>query len=135
MAFKLTKAEDARKAEIEANLEQLVGEVEDGRNELQEAIQKLVDDFNEKYIDPFNAALGEAGGFIEDIYNERQNEYDERSERWQEGDNGQNAYEWLQNWENAVGELEEMSPLECPVLELEITDAANIVAGLEGEAY
>jgi vacuolar-type H+-ATPase subunit H len=133
MAFKLTSKEDARKSDLEAELEQAVGAVEDARNELQEEIAKLIADFNEKHVDPLNAKLEEAHGFVEDIVNERQGEYDDKSERWQEGDRGQSAQSWLQDWETGMNELEAMEQVEVPEVYITIPDAHNALAGLPFE--
>jgi flagellar biosynthesis chaperone FliJ len=134
VAFKLTKAEDARKSEYEAELETLVGGVEDARNELQEKIQALVEEFNEKHIQPLNDKLEEVRGFVEDIHSERQSDYDDKSEGWQEGDRGQNAYQWLSDWENGLNDLDGMEPLETPDVSVDVPDAANVLAGLPFEA-
>jgi vacuolar-type H+-ATPase subunit H len=133
MAFKLTSKEDARKSELEAELEQAVGAVEDARNELQEEIAKLIADFNEKHVDPLNTKLEEAHGFVEDIVNERQGEYDDKSERWQDGERGQSAQSWLQEWESSMGELEAMEQVEVPEVYITIPDAHNALAGLPFE--
>lgn len=134
MAFRLTKAEDARKTEYETELEQLVGSVTDAQDELREQITKLVDDFNEKYVNPLNEKLEEVRGFVEDIHSERQTDFDGKSERWQEGERGQAAQDWLQEWENGMGDLEDMPLLEAPDVGLDIPDAANVLAGLPFEA-
>lgn len=133
MAFKLTKAEDSRKTEIEIELEAAVGAVEDERAELQEKIDALVADFNDTVITPLNATLTEARNFIEDIVNERQGDYDDKSERWQDGDNGQNAQAWLQEWESGINELEDVEAVEDLVVEIAIPDAHNIFTGLPTE--
>jgi hypothetical protein len=133
VAFKLTKAEDARKNELETELEQVVGVLEDARTELQDQIEKLVTDFNEKHIDPLNTKLEEVHGFVEDIVNERQGEYDDKSERWQEGERGQSAQSWLQDWESSLSDFEGMAAVEVPEVDITIPDANNILAGLPFE--
>jgi Rad3-related DNA helicase len=133
MAFKLTKAEDTRKASIEANLEEVVGKVEDAKNQLEADIAALVETFNAEAVTILNEALEDARGFVEDIHRERSEEYDMKSERWMEGERGQAAYDWLQSWETAVGELDEVAELDAPTIEFEIPDAASVVQQLEGE--
>jgi exonuclease VII small subunit len=133
VAFKLTSKEDARKSELEAELEQEVGAMEDAKTELQDAIQKLIDDFNEQHVEPLNAKLTEARGFVEDIYNERQGEYDDKSERWQEGERGEAAQSWLTEWQTGMDALDDMSPIEAPTVDIEIPDAHNTLAQLPFE--
>jgi hypothetical protein len=48
VAFKLTKAEDARKSEYESELNQIYGDADDAKSELGEKISDLVTEFNEK---------------------------------------------------------------------------------------
>lgn len=130
MAFKLTKQEDARKSELEQELETLVGVVEDEKAELEAAMQKLIDDFNETVVAPLREKMQEAYGFVEDIVNERQGEFDDKSERWQEGDRGQAAQDWLQTWERSLIDLEAPLDAESPTFEFEVPDANNALCEL-----
>lgn len=136
MAFKLTKAEDARKDELEVKLTELVGGIEDAKTTLMEDIDKLVEAFNEEYIRPFNEVLTEARGFVEDIGNERRGQFDDKSENWQDGERGQSADEWTSMWENAVSDLEDMGEVASPEItnDIEIPDAANTLMELPMEA-
>jgi hypothetical protein len=134
VAFKLTKQEDARKSELEAELEQLVGEATDGLEVLREKIGELVTEFNEKYVSPLSEKMTEAYGFVEDIVNERQGDFDDKSERWQEGECGQAAQSWIQEWESGMQGLEAPAELEAPDLYFDIPDANNALAELPFEA-
>lgn len=134
MAFKLTKQEDARKSELESELEQLVGDATDGLQELRDKIGELVTDFNEKYVTPLAEKMTEAYGFVEDIVNERQTDFDDKSERWQEGERGQAAQSWLQDWESGMQGLEAPESLEAPDLYFDIPDASNALTELPFEA-
>lgn len=134
MAFKLTKAELDRKGEIERTITEAVGKAEDGLRELEEAVKKLVDDFNTEYIDPLNDALKAGYDFADDIANERQSEYDDKSERWQEGDRGQAAYSWLSQVESARDCCEEMQSLDAPTFDYtlaEVDDFENLPEEME----
>jgi hypothetical protein len=134
VAFKLTKQEDARKSELESELEQLVGDATDGLEVLREKIGELVTEFNEKYVSPLSEKMTEAYGFVEDIVNERQGDFDDKSERWQEGERGQAAQSWIQEWENGMQGLEAPAELEAPDLYFDIPDANNALAELPFEA-
>jgi hypothetical protein len=89
-----------------SELEQLVGDATDGLEVLREKIGELVTEFNEKYVTPLAEKMTEAYGFVEDIVNERQTDFDDKSERWQEGERGQAAQSWLQDWESGMQGLE-----------------------------
>jgi hypothetical protein len=134
VAFKLTKQEDARKSELESELEQLVGDATDGLEVLRDKIGELVTEFNEKYVSPLSEKMTEAYGFVEDIVNERQGDFDDKSERWQEGERGQAAQSWIQEWENGMQGLEAPAELEAPDLYFDIPDANNALAELPFEA-
>lgn len=134
MAFKLNKQEDARKSELEQELEQLVGSATDGLEELREKIGELVEEFNEKYVTPLGDKMDEARGFVEDIQNERQEEFDDKSERWQEGERGEAAQSWLQQWEQGASELDTPEPLEAPTIDWDVPDASGILTELPFEA-
>jgi uncharacterized protein YukE len=43
------------------------------------------------------------------LVEEARGEYEERSERWQEGDRASEVSEWIDNMETLAGELEELS--------------------------
>lgn len=134
MAFKLTKAEDARKSELESELEQLQNEATDGLEELRDKIAALVEDFNREFVEPLTEKINEAYGFVEDIQNERQGDFDDKSERWQEGERGEAAQSWLQEWENGLQGLEAPSPLEMPDLTFEVPAGSDALAELPFEA-
>lgn len=133
MAFKLTKAEDARRSELEGDLNRLYGEADDAKSELEEKISELVAEFNDKALGPLNEKIEEARGFVEDIKNERQEEFEDKSDRWQEGERGQSAQDWLQAWETAEGELEAINDVEVPNLEVDLLDAESILSDLPFE--
>lgn len=133
MAFKLTKAEDTRKFEIESNLGSAYNEFEQARDELQGKIEDLIREFNDGPLTKFNEAVAEARGFVEDIKNERQGEFDDKSERWQDGERGQAAQEWLQQWESGESSLEELSEIEVPDLQIELSDPEMVLCELPTE--
>lgn len=125
MAFKLTKAEEARLDSLIDKAVTEVGKLEDGKSELEEAITKLIDAFNDRYLAPFNEFMSEARGFVEDIQNERQDEFDDKSERWQESERADSARTWIEAYENAVEGLDDLGLVEAPPVDLEIPDVAE----------
>ena len=77
-------------------------------------------------IRAYNAALSGAATFAETIATERREEWDGRSERWQESDAGQNAATFVEEWESF--ESEEIDEPENAADELEAltTDSADL---------
>jgi hypothetical protein len=49
----------------------------------------------------YNQSLGSARNFAYAIAEEARGEFDDKSERWQEGDKGTEADAWIQQWEDA----------------------------------
>lgn len=84
----LKRIEDARlkieekKAELETLIAGFQGQIDDLVNEAEEARQEL-------------------HGVLDDLVNEAENYYDERSEKWQEGDAGSSYVDWKSQIESA----------------------------------
>lgn len=98
MAFKLNKADDSRKDEAVTKLNELASKLEDEIskfNATMEAAQGTV----QMTLEEYNETLGEARGFIEDIANQMQSDFGDKSEKWQEGERGQAVQEWITAWE------------------------------------
>lgn len=74
MAFKLTKAEQATKDEI---------------------LTQLHDTW-----DAYSSAVEKAKDFASVIAERSREEFDEKSEKWQESDRGHAANEWIEKWED-----------------------------------
>lgn len=134
MAFKFTKQEETRRADLR-------DKVAEARSELDDVIAKQTAIIEDAYsemnaaIGKYNETLSEPRGFFEDIYDEREGEYDEKSERWQEGERGEAARGWL----DAIGEVKDSQlddieefAFEPPAMDFE--DHAEIIDNAPGEA-
>jgi hypothetical protein len=99
VAFKLSKQElELRDQHVEklekawAGIEQAVSTYNQVTNEeLREPVEKAVADYNE--------AMGEAKAFVEQVANRMDGEYDEKPEKWRDGDKGQWAAELRDAWQ------------------------------------
>lgn len=96
--FKLTKAELAKRDDLVAALEIASGVLSDAVDEFnaslaasREKLEAIVNDYNE--------TLSKARDFVEDIAQSRRDEWNDKSERWQEGEAGQNASAFVDAWE------------------------------------
>jgi hypothetical protein len=100
MAFKLDKQEIARRDKI-------FGELTEGRSALEDAVSVYNAALEElkapvlAAVEKYNEAVEEARGFAEDIASQADGEIDDKSEKWQEGERGQAASAWKDEWENA----------------------------------
>jgi hypothetical protein len=131
MAFKLTKDESARRDKI-------LGELQTERSKLEDAISVYnanVEDLKNPVVaalEQYNAVVEEARGFAEDVANQAEQDYDDKSDKWQEGDKGQAASGWKDEWENAdFQEFEIEFPDELPS---DLPEHAETLENLPGEA-
>lgn len=105
MAFKLNKEQESRLNELRVSLSQAYDNV-----------VSVVEDYNEVTSGPrisveeelteYNTKLAELKSFVDDIAAEKRDEFDDKSESWQEGDTGSTVDDWIATWENA--ELDEV---------------------------
>lgn len=115
MGFKLTKDEAARKAELLLDLQAQYDKLEDAINTYR-AEEALLREPVVNALDAYNELVDAARGFAEDVANRAETEYDEKSEKWQEGDRGEAAREWKDAWDNVnLDEIEIEWPDELSV--------------------
>jgi phosphoenolpyruvate-protein kinase (PTS system EI component) len=108
MAFKIKATEIAR-------VEQEITAIYDERTKVEDAV--LV--FNtalaaaratlQESIDAYNEAAEALRGHIADVHRELEDEYDERSEKWQEGEKGEAAKAWLDTLEQFPESVSDLS--------------------------
>jgi capsule polysaccharide export protein KpsE/RkpR len=127
MAFKLTKEEKTRRDQLVRDLGSLICQIEDEVNNYNAEVEKL-----RTYVEPvvkrYNALAAEAEGFREDIVGRLDVEYDDKSEKWQDGDRGQEVRSWIDEWENLdLSEIEVEWPDE---LEIERPSGPDDLEGL-----
>ena len=94
MAFKLDKGDTARKVKLVEELQEARGELEDAVSVYNAAVAELKAPLDAA-VEKYNDVLEEARGFAEDIGNTADGEFDDKSEKWQEGERGQAAREWI----------------------------------------
>lgn len=131
MAFKFSKKDIADRDELvqaarlkfatlNDAIEKFNGYVADAWRELEDAVTD------------YNGALSDARDFVERVKDEFTSEYDEKSEKWQEGDKGTAAREWIDSFDNV--ELDD-AELEEPESLAEITaEGLDTLKDLETEA-
>jgi uncharacterized protein YoxC len=69
------------------------------REELLETLKSLQEDVNSA-ITEFNSKLEDVQEFVDSVKDRLQNEFDEKSETWQEGDKGSEAQNFISEFEN-----------------------------------
>ena len=106
MAFKISKADkkivDEALASVQekyAVIEQLVADI----NELvAEKNQELEDAIND-----YNGALSDLRSPLEETIQGFRDEAEDKSEKWQEGERGQEVFSWIDELESSLSELED----------------------------
>lgn len=99
MAFKLTKAEAKQRFDLVAELEIAGAAVATAIEAFNAAMTEAFKPVAEA-VEAYNEKLEEAREFAEDIASSRRDEMANKSDRWQEGDRGQAAENWVSEWEN-----------------------------------
>jgi hypothetical protein len=104
MAFKLSKEQLARRHALAADLRDkaltlniAIAAFNRGVEPLVEAVAKAQDDYNE--------LLEIARNLAERIAENAREEFEAKSERWQEGEKGQQVREWIERWEMSLEEI------------------------------
>lgn len=103
MAFKITCADQRR-------IEALIEKFDNKKSLVEEALTQL------------NEVRDELRGVVEDIKDEMQSQYDDKSEKWLEGDRASPTEDWISDLEEVVSCLED---------EIEMPDTADIDSMLE----
>jgi hypothetical protein len=128
MAFKLSKAEQVRIDELvtkfssaRANLELSVATYNETVNE---ARGKVDDE-----LAVLNEIRDELRGVVEDIHSEKNGDFDDKSENWQDGDRGSATRTWI----DAIEEVKDMldDEIEIEVIDEMVIDLSEIEDKLE----
>jgi hypothetical protein len=131
MAFKLSKADAERRAAYIESLTDLRGKLEDAISGFNAAVDELKAPVT-TILEAYNAELEEARGFIEDIARGADEEIDDKSEKWRDGERGQAATQWKDEYENAdLSNFEITFPEELPG---DLPDHPETLDGLPEEA-
>jgi len=126
MAFKLTKDESKTRGEIAETLEKHWAAVESAVGIYNAEVEVAKEKVNTA-ISAFNDVAGTAASFVEEVATRASTEFDERSEKWQEGDNGQSASSWKDEWEGFDCEGVEVDwPDELSIDQPNVVDLASL---------
>jgi hypothetical protein len=105
MAFRLTKDEQTQKTKIQASLQASWDALEDAKAGAEDKIRTALEELN-VFLEAYQKVVSEAEAFREEVAGRLREEWDEKSDGWQEGDKGQEANSFIEEWENASMEPE-----------------------------
>lgn len=129
MAFKLTKQEAAQVSKMADALDEAGAALTDAVNAYNEAMAKAFEAVAAAR-DAYNEAVSDARGMVEDLVSDRRSEWEDKSEKWQESDKGQDAERWISEWEGIDLEEVEVSEPEA-IEEPDLTHAEALREGPE----
>ena len=128
MAFRLSIQQQKARADHATALSNAWQEVQEKIDEANGIIANLMAEINVA-IDAYNAARDAAQSWVDDQRTAWREEYDNKSEKWQEGDRASEVDSFISEWENL--DLEEVEHIGAPDLELS-GDGQDHIDTLEG---
>ena len=131
MAFKLTKQEEAQRSELYAKLHSARGALDAKIEDVNDALQTAIDAL-EGAIADYNSALDDARNFVVDIVSQAEEDFSDKSERWQEGERGEIVRAWIDEWDTA--QLDDIDAPEIERIVIDLEDHADILEQLPSEA-
>jgi uncharacterized protein YukE len=106
-----------------------------------EAVQSAVAEFNAKvaaayaelepHVSDFNSEVEKANSFMGEVYADQESFYDEKSEKWQEGDAGEAYRSWMEQWEQVIEEMELDVPEELGEPDVDLDTFAQLPSKVE----
>lgn len=100
MAFRMTKGEAGEVARVKALIAETTTRLEESIAKLEEARVPVLAE-----LTTLNAQREELAALLEPIVERAQGEWDDKSERWQEGDAAQAATDWIEKLTEIKEEL------------------------------
>lgn len=113
---KLTKQHLADRDKIHKALFDAKDNVEDAITDFNKVVDEAYSQY-EQAVEKLNGLLQEARDFIEDICNEQQTYIDDKSEKWQDGEAGQQYREWRDEVESLTKDLEDVELADRPEID------------------
>jgi hypothetical protein len=108
---RLSKAQEAAKAALIEALGKAVTDV----NAAVEKVNSEIEATLNPAIEAYNSILADVETFRDEIVGEMETYYDERSDKWREGDAGSNYESWKGDWEGLdISELDAVEVIEEP---------------------
>jgi 2-succinyl-5-enolpyruvyl-6-hydroxy-3-cyclohexene-1-carboxylate synthase len=114
----LSKTEQKEQEAHGAALEAAKGKLEDAISAFNAEMLSLFENV-QAATEEYNEVVDQANGWRDDIHNAQEAFFDEKSERWQEGDRGENYSSWAEEWDNALEQVEVDCPDEIPMPEMD----------------
>ena len=125
---RLSKSQETKHRDIAAKLQAAMDGLDQAVGKYNEAVAKAYAEL-QPAVEAMNTAIGDANGFVEEVHEEQQSYYDDRSDTWREGDAGSEYEGWMGEWEVEIEEIEIEEPEELEVPDLDLESFDNLPAG------
>jgi uncharacterized coiled-coil DUF342 family protein len=125
----LTKDHKKQREELISKLDNARGELNSAITDFNNAVESAKEPVTEAWT-AYNEIVQEANALLEELASDAQNYFDERSEKWQEGDAGEQYNQWIEQFQEEICEIDEIdfpSELEEPDLDEAIDKLENLV--------
>lgn len=107
---RLSKAQQTTHETISAKLSGAREDLKGAVATFNDKVAALFAEIVQPEVDAFNAAQTEANEFLQEVHEEMESFYEERSDKWKEGDAGSAYEDWKSSWEMEIEELELEEP-------------------------
>jgi len=129
--MKLTNAELKDRDRLVDELRTAKSNLEENVSKFNEVLTGMLDGLN-GYVTEYNQVLEQLREFHDNVVSRLEEQFDSKSESWQESDRGQAASELKDEWENL--ELEDIEMFDVEMLELQEADHDENIESVSIEA-
>lgn len=110
----LTSKQAEQLSDLQEKLQSASEKVESAVADFNTNVSELWNDLVLESLNDYNNLVEQAREFVEDRSEQMQSQYEDKSEKWQQSEKGEAFQEWINEWEEAQSELEEID-LTMPV--------------------
>jgi len=128
VAFAFTKSDIKRRDDLISEVRLKGADLENAITGFNEGLEQLRGPVTDA-LAAYNEALGAVGSFAEDLHREQQEEFESKSEKWQETERGQEVSNWIDGIEGLTFYDVEMDIPED--IEVDLADADDALTEFE----
>jgi coenzyme F420-reducing hydrogenase alpha subunit len=125
VALKLSKDEQKKHQELAAKLREAFEELNAGIGTFNDTVNTAWQEHVAEKLTEYNTLAQEANEFTGEVHDRLENEFADKSEKWQAGEKGEEASNWIVCWEQYY----------CTDLSLDEPEDVDLVDGDEVEAF
>ncbi len=127
----LSSKQAERLTDLQEKLQSASQKVESAVAEYNTEVSKLWNDLVLESLNDYNNAVEQAKEFVKDRREQMESQYEDGSEKWQQSKRGDAFLEWINQWEEAATEIEEIDlimPVEVDPLDFPAVEAIDALS-------